>query len=115
MVKEEEMPNEKDRLGDKLRDVERGREDQYFAHRDRELVEKLKRSKQAETEATLKELARMRCPKCGERLQQRTVHEITLDECPSCGGIWLDMGEFEELASRESEGWFGRLLRTRKG
>lgn len=33
---------EKDRLGDKLRDKEKGEEDRYFARRDRELIEKLK-------------------------------------------------------------------------
>jgi len=33
---------EKDRLGDKLRDVEKGREDKFFADRDRALIEKLK-------------------------------------------------------------------------
>jgi hypothetical protein len=32
----------KDRLGDKLRDAEKAREDQYFAKRDKELLEKLK-------------------------------------------------------------------------
>lgn len=38
------MANEnKDRLGDKLRDLERGREEDYFARRDRELLEKIKR------------------------------------------------------------------------
>ncbi len=40
------MGNEqKDRLGDKLRDIEKGREDDYFARRDRELLEKMKREK----------------------------------------------------------------------
>jgi hypothetical protein len=32
----------KDRLGDKLRDAEKAREDQYFAKRDKELLQKLK-------------------------------------------------------------------------
>ena len=31
--------DEKDRLGDKLRDVERAREDLYFAERDRQLLQ----------------------------------------------------------------------------
>lgn len=38
------MANEqKDRFGDKLRDAEKGREDEYFARRDRELLEKMRR------------------------------------------------------------------------
>lgn len=36
---------EKDRLGDKLRDVQKGREEDYFARRDRELLEKLRRER----------------------------------------------------------------------
>ena len=42
------MASEKDRLGDKLHDAEKAREDQYFARRDRELIEKLKREKEQE-------------------------------------------------------------------
>ena len=32
----------KDRLGDKLRDAEKAREEQYFAQREKELLERLK-------------------------------------------------------------------------
>lgn len=32
----------KDRLGDKLRDAEKAREDQFFAQRDKELLDRLK-------------------------------------------------------------------------
>ena len=39
---------EKDRLGDKLRDAERAREDQYFAERDRQLIDRLRQSKGGE-------------------------------------------------------------------
>ena len=39
---------EKDRFGDKLRDAEKAREDEYFARQERELLEKLKRKQQAE-------------------------------------------------------------------
>jgi nucleotide-binding universal stress UspA family protein len=40
-LKKASMP-EKDPFGDKLRDKERGEEDQYFAKRDRELLEKMR-------------------------------------------------------------------------
>ena len=38
----------KDRLGDKLRDVEKAREDEYFAKRDRELLKKMKERRDKE-------------------------------------------------------------------
>jgi uncharacterized protein len=103
--------SEKDRLGDKLRQVERGREDQYFAERDRQLVEQLRRAKTEEVEGKLKEVAHMRCPKCGARLGQRRLHGVSVDECPSCHGVWLDEGELQQIASAETEGWIARWLR----
>lgn len=38
----------KDRFGDKLRDAEKGREDEYFARRDRELLEKIRKEQTAD-------------------------------------------------------------------
>jgi len=103
--------NEKDRLGDKLREAERGREDQYFAERDRKLVEEIKKAKATVADAKVKDAVLGRCPKCGAELQARSLHEIKLDECPSCHGVWLEAGELQELARREDEGWIARWLR----
>jgi ribosomal protein L37AE/L43A len=104
------MGQEKDRLGDKLREVERGREDQYFAERDRELIKKLRQEKDEAVEAVQRETSLGRCPRCGAKLVERRVRGLAVDDCPSCGGIWLDRGEFEELARQEKGGWLGRLL-----
>jgi hypothetical protein len=101
---------EKDRYGDKLRDVEKAREDKFFADRDRELLLKLKGQANSEEEQAVRELARMRCPKCGERLVTRSEHQVEIDACPSGHGIWLDDGELEKLTARESTGWLARIL-----
>jgi formylmethanofuran dehydrogenase subunit E len=103
--------DEKDRLGNKLREKERAEENRYFAERDRELLEKLKQEKTATEEATLRQQALMRCPKCGEKLVSLQHHEISVEECPACRGMWLDRGELEVLAQRENEGWLGRFFR----
>jgi hypothetical protein len=99
----------KDRFGEKLKEVERAREHQYFAERDRQLVAKLRGAKEGEGEA---EAAQMRCPKCGVHLQHRTIHEIDVAECSACHGLWLDQGELEKISQRETEGWIARWLRT---
>jgi Transcription factor zinc-finger len=104
------MP-EKDAFGDKLKDRERAEEDLYFAKRDRELVEKMRGQDDAGREAAARELARGRCPRCGQRLAHRSIDGVEVDECASCRGIWLDEGEFEALSRREGESWLGRLLR----
>jgi hypothetical protein len=105
------MPDdEKDRFGGKLRDVEKAREDTFFAERDRELIQKLKAQSGAEEEQAVRQLAHMRCPKCGERLNVRHKLDIEIDECPHGHGTWLDAGELEKLAQRESSGWLSRFL-----
>jgi hypothetical protein len=104
------MADEKDRLGEKLRDKRKADEERFFAERDKALVEKLKREK---TEAQLKEireLAHMRCPKCGDQLATLEHHGVTVEECPNCRGMWLDQGELETIAGRENDSWLGRFF-----
>jgi len=108
------MATQKDRLGEKLHDAEKAQEDQYFAKRDQELIEKLRSEREKEFTADLKAAATMRCPRCGQQLQDRVEHGVRAEECLHCGGVWLDRGEFETLASREERGWLGHLLRTRQ-
>ncbi len=102
---------EKDRLGEKLREAERGREDAYFAKRDRELLKKLKEEVSTATEATLREIAVSRCPKDGAHLHNKSLHGVTVEECPECKGIWLESGELKEITEREQEGWLVRWYR----
>jgi hypothetical protein len=108
------MATEKDRLGEKLRDAEKAREDEYFARRDRELLSKLKREQEQQFKDELQAAKTMTCPRCGQALQERVEHGVTVDECPGCGGLWLDKGELEALASSEEQGWFGRFFRGRR-
>jgi hypothetical protein len=103
--------DEKDRLGGKLREKEKAEEDRYFAERDRELLAKLKQQQSGTEEAALRQQALMRCPKCGEKLVSLQHHEVTVEECPSCRGMWLDRGELEILAQRENESWLARFIR----
>jgi ribosomal protein L37AE/L43A len=103
--------DEKDRFGDKLRDKQKAQEHEYFGRRDRELLEKLRQERRREARAAADGM--MLCPRCGAALVERVQHDVTLDECQSCGGIWLDRGELEQIAEREDEGWLGRLLRDR--
>jgi uncharacterized protein with PIN domain len=94
-----------------LREKEKAEEDRYFAQRDRELIEKMKQQQASASEADVRQQALMRCPKCGTKLNSVQHHEVTVEECPSCQGLWLDRGELETLAQRENEGWLSRFIR----
>jgi Zn-finger nucleic acid-binding protein len=44
---------------------------------------------------------RRKCPRCPEQTMMRRFfsrsHTVEIDECPACGGLWLDAGEFERI------------------
>jgi hypothetical protein len=104
------MGDEKDRLGQKLREKEKAEEDRYFAERDKALLEKLRRKRAATDEQKLHEQTHMRCPKCGEKLGPVEHHGVTAEECPACHGMWLDRGKLEVIAARERDSWLGRFF-----
>ena len=40
----------------------------------------------------------MQCPVCtGTELEPEQVDDVTIDRCPQCHGMWLDMLELEKL------------------
>ena len=41
------------------------------------------------------------CPVCGTETAVLELHGTEIDYCFSCGGIWLDSGELEELIGDE--------------
>lgn len=100
------MIDEKDRLGDKLRDLEMAREDQWAAQRDRELLENLRRKEEALRKAA-DQLAKAAedvlgtpkpsCPRCQQPLNQQAHKGLNLLTCPAGHGAWLDSAELERL------------------
>jgi hypothetical protein len=70
-------------------------EDEYFAKRDAELI----KAKRAQLDAERANAARsknlMKCPKDGADLVEREFHNVKIDVCSECKGIWLDPGELE--------------------
>jgi hypothetical protein len=58
--------------------------------------------------ARLREQHWMRCAKCGSELQEVQFKGVRVDKCFSCGGVYLDDGELEQLAGRA--GWFEKIV-----
>lgn len=46
---------------------------------------------------TVDHRAKRSCPRCGDQSMMKhfasTNREVEVDECPACGGVWLDAGE----------------------
>lgn len=40
------------------------------------------------------------CPQCSVKLNAETVHDVVIDVCPVCGGVWLDPGEYQAARRR---------------
>ena len=72
-------------------------EDEYFAKQDAELIKK----KRAELDAARAKAARsahlMKCPKDGSDLVEKEFHNVKVDVCSECKGMWLDAGELEMI------------------
>lgn len=100
------MADEKDRLGDKLRDREKAAEDLFIAEQERKKLEKLRQS-QGGTGA---------CPRDGTKLQPHVERGVTIDVCPTCHGIWLDKGELQVAVESKNEAavihWVRSLFRA---
>ncbi len=89
-------------------------EEEYFARleferRRRVLVEPETQAAEEEPQRILA-VAGGRCPKCGAELVPVPYQGIGLDKCSRCQGVWLDVGELEQLAAGDA-GFLGPLQR----
>ncbi len=72
-------------------------EDEYFVKRDAELIKEQRSRLDAERASAERASHYMHCPKCGASLVEVDFHQIKIDRCTECGGMWLDKGEMEML------------------
>ncbi len=78
-------------------------EEEYFAQQDRELLERQRKLASAAAAEAERRTHLMKCPKDGYDLTTVTHHEVQVETCPHCHGVWLDAGELEALAGHEEE------------
>jgi hypothetical protein len=91
-------------------------EDEYFARRDAELMKERRLTLDAERAKRARSQNLNKCPKCGGDLVEREHHNVKIDECSDCGGIWLDKGELEMINDfdRGNSGFLNSLFRSNR-
>jgi hypothetical protein len=102
------MP-EKDPFGDKLKDKERGEEEQYFAKRERALLAKLRGEKDFLREAPPLEDPYRRCPTCGAPLSKSPLAAAAPEICSNCHDAEPKATKAVAI-SRRGERWLARFL-----
>lgn len=85
-------------------------EDEYFARRDAELIEKQRLERAKAAAAAERKSHYMKCPKCGADLETIEQGGVHVDRCPECAGIWLDAGELEQITQHTDPGFIGRVF-----
>jgi Zn-finger nucleic acid-binding protein len=86
-------------------------EDEYFALREAEILKARKQAIEKAARDSERRSHLMRCPKCGGKLKDESFHEIQVERCPDCLGVWFDAGEAESLMQHES-GRFGAIFKA---
>lgn len=89
----------------------RGLEEEYFRRKDKESLQRLREAIREEAKQHGNEPVTMSCPRCSGKLHAETYDEVSIDRCDTCGGVWLDAGELEQLIGEESgpARWFHAL------
>jgi uncharacterized protein len=90
----------------------KGLEEEYFHRKEQEALEKTRQRFAEEEPDRHKEASLLRCPKCGEQLEEVTFEAIQVDRCTGCQGVWLDPGELERVTAQETQGWLAHFWRS---
>lgn len=92
------------------------KEDDFYRENEKHLKErrdKLDKSRQALKTTKAKEAYWMRCPKCGDKMNEFKLLDILVDQCEGCNGLYFDNGELETLLEiSDRRGFFSSIKKT---
>jgi acetyl-CoA carboxylase beta subunit len=85
-------------------------EDHFMKNAEAEKIQQIRDKRAAQKKELEKELYWMKCPKCGNDMEEIEVEKIMIDKCKSCNGIYFDDGELELLISnKQGSSFFGSV------
>jgi uncharacterized protein len=86
-------------------------EDEYFAKQNAELVIQQRARLAAEQSEAERRTHLNKCPRDGYDLRVAELQGVQVETCDHCGGLWLDRGELEVIASHQDRpGLLGRFF-----
>jgi hypothetical protein len=89
----------------------------YIHQRNREQIEARRQrlnAARAERERRAKqELHWMKCPKCGQDLEECRIEGVVMEQCTECHGVYFDRAEFEILLENRHPSSFWKRLTAR--
>jgi uncharacterized protein with PIN domain len=85
-------------------------EEEYFAKLEAERMERKRQELARLATDQEKKSHYMRCPKCGGHLVTEEFHQVQIDRCPDCHGLWLDQGEMDAVMKHEDQGKLSRAI-----
>lgn len=86
---------------DDLRQEGYDKEERHFKEQEQEalrrLRDKLAEKRRQQADANADKDFYLRCCRCGGQMAERSIDNVVIDQCESCGGIFLDAGELDLL------------------
>ncbi len=90
---------------------ETSQEEAYFYKLNKDLIERKRKEIDSQKASSKASHAHwMKCPKCGNELEEIELSKIKVDKCTQCEGVFFDNGELQILLdSNEPKGFLGLL------
>jgi uncharacterized protein len=79
-------------------------EEEYFAKLNAELIKERRAALDKARAQSARETHFMKCPRCGGDLKEVEHHQVKVDRCGDCSGVWLDAGELELVEHAHERG-----------
>lgn len=99
------MEDTKDRLGQRLQERQQAEEERFFAEKERQALDRLRKEKGDDAAKGMGH-----CPRCGAALDAIKLYGVDVLQCPADCGHWIDKGEIEVVAKREENSWISRVF-----
>jgi len=86
-------------------------EDEYFAKEEAELLKQQREQARQAADEAARKAHYMKCPKDGHDMEQVTFHDVTVERCLHCHGIFLDADEIAAITRHADATLLGRVVR----